>query len=180
MSATPESRCFLIRKRAHSHLKSRTRGGVSGERDLCVPDEGDRVSSLLPTPQIPTSTRTSSTGSVALSFVRSRQARGEMTETSQLSTHCVPPGFPSPLVPETALRLSGPIWQCLESFGVITMRRELLASIWGVGAGAVATHLTMHRTVPKQRTAPPKISTVPWIILQGKGTLFAEETAEEL
>lgn len=91
-------------------------GGVSGECDLCVPDEGDRVSSLLPTPQIPTSTRTSSTGSVALSFVRSRQARGEMTETSQLhplrsSWVSFPVGTRDGTSPVRAhLAVSGVIW----------------------------------------------------------------------
>lgn len=128
-------------------------GGVSGECDLCVPDKGDRVSSLLPTPQIPTSTRTSSTGSVALSFVRSRQARGETTETSQLSTHCVPPGFPSPLVPETALRLSGPIWQCLESFGVITMEGATGIYLGGRSRGCRYTSYNAQDS-PQTKTCP--------------------------
>ena len=74
MSATPESRCFVIGKRAHFCLKLRTRGGslkclvTAGECNLSVPDRGDRVSFLFPTQKIPRSTQTSTEGPVTLGF----------------------------------------------------------------------------------------------------------------
>ena len=68
MSVTPESRCFVIRKRAHFCLKLKACGAnlkgtvTAGECNLCVPDKGDHVSFLFPTHKIPKSTQTSTMG----------------------------------------------------------------------------------------------------------------------
>lgn len=68
MSVTPESRCYVIRKRAHFCLKLKACGAnlkgtvTARECNLCVPDKGDHVSFLFPTHKIPKSTQTSTMG----------------------------------------------------------------------------------------------------------------------
>lgn len=63
MSATPESRCFVIRKQVHFCLKLRTRGGrlkriaTTRECNLCVPDKGDMCHSYFLPKEFPSQRR---------------------------------------------------------------------------------------------------------------------------
>lgn len=110
-----------------------------------------------------------------------------MAWTLQLCTRSVPPGFSFPVGTREGtlpvrghLAVSGVIWGCHNAEGA--------TGIWWVGAG-VSLHIlqctgqSLNKELPHPRSPQRRgweTLGKPWTVLRGKGTLFAEETAEEL
>lgn len=160
MSATPESRCFVIRKQGYFCLKSRTRGGrprglaTAGEWDLRVPDKGDRASFFFPARRIPKATQTSR-GALSLRGSAAAIRRGGFTFSRVCLSIAL--GFS-----QGHLGPSGDIWECLESLLAVTTRRVLLASSGLVGGGRDAgRYPRRRRTAPTtgKHAAPPPPTT---------------------